>query len=121
MLRRPFSENKAAVALAEAQLKTARINLEYTRVNAPISGIVGRSNFTEGALVTASQAEPLVTINQLDPIYVDISQSSKAFYSLKRISPGRIEANPNGNAPVRLKLNGLDGPEQVNCSRSVGG
>lgn len=108
-----FFENKAAVALAEAQLKTARINLEYTRVNAPISGIVGRSNFTEGALVTASQAEPLVTINQLDPIYVDISQSSKAFLQLKAdIASGRIEANPNGNAPVRLKLNGLDYSEQ---------
>lgn len=108
-----FFENKAAVALAEAQLKTARINLEYTRVNAPISGIVGRSNFTEGALVTASQAEPLVTINQLDPIYVDISQSSKAFLQLKAdIAAGRIEANPNGNAPVRLKLNGLDYSEQ---------
>ena len=108
-----FYENKAAVALAEAQLKTARINLEYTRVNAPISGIVGRSNFTEGALVTASQAEPLVTINQLDPIYVDISQSSKAFLQLKAdIAAGRIEANPNGNAPVRLKLNGLDYSEQ---------
>ncbi len=108
-----FFENKAAVALAEAQLKTARINLEYTRVNAPISGIVGRSNFTEGALVTASQAEPLVTINQLDPIYVDISQSSKAFLQLKAdIASGRIEANPNGNTPVRLKLNGLDYSEQ---------
>jgi membrane fusion protein (multidrug efflux system) len=108
-----FYENKAAVALAEAQLQTARINLEYTRVNAPISGIVGRSNFTEGALVTASQAEPLVTINQLDPIYVDISQSSKAFLQLKAdIAAGRIEANPNGNAPVRLKLNGLDYSEE---------
>ena len=104
-----FFENKAAVALAEAQLKNAEINLEYTNVNAPISGIVGRSNFTEGALVTASQAEPLVTINQLDPIYVDISQSSKAFLQLKAdIESGRIQANPNGNAPVRLNLNGLD-------------
>lgn len=104
-----FYENKAAVALAEAQLKKTEINLNYTTVNAPISGVVGRSNFTEGALVTASQAEHLVTINQLDPIYVDISQSSKAFLMLKAdIESGRIEANPDGNAPVRLNLNGLD-------------
>ena len=104
-----FYENRAAVALAQAQLKNAQINLDYTTVNAPISGIVGRSNFTEGALVTASQAEQLVTINQLDPIYVDISQSSKEFLMLKAdIESGRIEANPDGNAPVRLNLNGLD-------------
>lgn len=108
-----FYENRAAVALAEAQLKNAKINLEYTKVNAPISGIVGRSNFTEGALVTASQTEPLVTINQLDPIYVDISQSSKEFLQLKSdIESGRIEANTDGNAPVRLNLNGLDYDQQ---------
>jgi membrane fusion protein (multidrug efflux system) len=108
-----YFQNKAAVALAEAQLKNARINLEYTKVNAPINGIIGRSNFTEGALVTASQQEPLVTINQLDPIYVDISQSSKQFMQLQAdIQSGRIEANESGNAPVRLKLNGLDFDQQ---------
>ncbi|MGM0428847.1 MAG: efflux RND transporter periplasmic adaptor subunit [Pseudomonadota bacterium] len=104
-----FYQNKAAVSLAEAQLKNARINLEYTKVNAPINGIIGRSNFTEGALLTASQADPLVTINQLDPIYVDINQSSKQFMKLQAdIKSGRIQANDKGNAPVRLKLNGLD-------------
>jgi membrane fusion protein (multidrug efflux system) len=104
-----FSQNKAAVSLAEAQLKNARINLEYTKVNPPISGIIGRSNFTEGALLTASQADSLVTINQLDPIYVDINQSSKQFMKLQAdIKSGRIQANEKGNAPVRLKLNGLD-------------
>ncbi|MGM0631377.1 MAG: efflux RND transporter periplasmic adaptor subunit [Pseudomonadota bacterium] len=104
-----FAQNKAAVSLAEAQLKNARINFEYTKVNAPISGIIGRSNFTEGALLTASQADPLVTINQLDPIYVDINQSSKQFMKLQAdIKSGRIQANEKGNAPVRLKLNGLD-------------
>lgn len=108
-----YFQNKAAVAVAEAQLKNARINLEYTKVNAPINGIIGRSNFTEGALVTASQQEPLVTINQLDPIYVDISQSSKQFMQLQAdIQSGRIEANESGNAPVRLKLNGLDFDQQ---------
>lgn len=104
-----FYQNKAAVSVAEAQLKNARINLEYTKVHAPINGIIGRSNFTEGALLTASQAEPLVSINQLDPIYVDINQSSKQFMELKAdIKSGRIQANEKGNAPVRLKLNGLD-------------
>lgn len=104
-----FYQNKAAVSVAEAQLKNARINLEYTKVNAPIDGVIGRSNFTEGALLTASQTEPLVTINQLDPIYVDINQSSKQFMELQAdIKSGRIQANEKGNAPVRLKLNGLD-------------
>jgi len=108
-----YFENKAAVALAQAQLKTAQINLEYTNVHAPISGVIGRSNFTEGALVTASQADPLVTINQLDPIYVDISQSSKEFLQLKAdIESGRIEATPEGNAAVQLNLNGLDYKQQ---------
>ncbi|MCP1339496.1 efflux RND transporter periplasmic adaptor subunit [Idiomarina sp. M1R2S28] len=104
-----FYQNKAAVSVAEAQLKNARINLEYTKVNAPINGVIGRSNFTEGALLTASQTEPLVTINQLDPIYVDINQSSKQFMKLQAdIKSGRIQANEKGNATVRLKLNGLD-------------
>ncbi|PWW35244.1 membrane fusion protein (multidrug efflux system) [Idiomarina loihiensis] len=104
-----FYQNKAAVSVAEAQLKNASINLEYTKVNAPINGVIGRSNFTEGALLTASQTEPLVTINQLDPIYVDINQSSKQFMELQAdIKSGRIQANEKGNAPVRLKLNGLD-------------
>ncbi|PYE35560.1 membrane fusion protein (multidrug efflux system) [Idiomarina fontislapidosi] len=104
-----YLQNKAALALAEAQLKRAQINLEYTKVKAPITGIVGRSNVTEGALVTASQSTPLVTINQLDPIYVDINQSSREFLELKaEIESGRIEANQNGNAPVSLNLNGLD-------------
>lgn len=108
-----YFQNKAAVSVADAKLQNARINLEYTKVNAPINGIIGRSNFTEGALLTASQAEPLVTINQLDPIYVDINQSSKQFMKLQAdIQSGRIQANDKGNAPVRLKLNGLDYDQQ---------
>ena len=104
-----YLQNKAALALAEAQLKRAKINLEYTKVKAPITGIVGRSNVTEGALVTASQSTPLVTINQLDQIFVDINQSCREFLELKaEIESGRIESNKNGNAPVSLSLNGLD-------------
>jgi membrane fusion protein (multidrug efflux system) len=70
-----LAQAKAAVALAQAEVKTAKINLDYTKVYAPISGYIGPSAFTEGALVTAQQQVALTTIWQLDPIYVDISQS----------------------------------------------
>ncbi|EKE84719.1 efflux RND transporter periplasmic adaptor subunit [Idiomarina xiamenensis] len=100
-----YLEAKAQQQVAQAQLKTAQINREFTEVNAPINGIIGRSNFTEGALVTASQAQPLAVIQQLDPIYVDINQSSKAFLRLKQeIEKGRVQANKNGNAEVDLRL-----------------
>jgi membrane fusion protein (multidrug efflux system) len=75
---------QAAVAEAQAALATSRIQLGYATVTAPISGIIGRSAFTRGALVTASQAEPLALIQQLDPVYVDINQSSGDFLALRR-------------------------------------
>src|SRR5690606_24328038 len=62
----------AAVGQAEAALQTAAINLEYTRITAPIAGRIGRSRVTEGALVSAYQPEPLATIQALDPVYVDV-------------------------------------------------
>lgn len=71
-----------------AALATARINLEYTKVTAPITGRIGKSTVTEGALVTAQQSAALSTIQQLDPLYVDVSQSSAELLSLKR-SGGR--------------------------------
>lgn len=74
----------AAVIQAEAQLETARINLGYTRVNAPIPGRIGRSIVTTGALVTAGQAEPLTTIQRLDPIFVDMQQASADLLALRR-------------------------------------
>ncbi|RKF23550.1 efflux RND transporter periplasmic adaptor subunit [Altericroceibacterium spongiae] len=67
-----------------ANLRAANLNLEYTRVLAPISGRIGRSSFTPGALVTANQTDPLATIQQLDPIYVDITQSSAQLLRLRR-------------------------------------
>jgi membrane fusion protein (multidrug efflux system) len=92
----------AAVAQNRAALETARINLHYTRVPAPISGRIGRSLFTEGALVTASQTDPLTTIQRLDPIYVDIQQSSADLLKLRRALAS------GGSAPtaavVHLKL-----------------
>ena len=74
----------ANVALSRAQLDTAQINLRFTRVPAPISGRIGRSIATTGALVTANQADPLTTIQRLDPIYVDIQQSSVDLLKLRR-------------------------------------
>jgi membrane fusion protein (multidrug efflux system) len=92
----------AAVAQNRAALDTARINLNFTRVPAPITGRIGRSLFTEGALVTASQTDPLTNIQRLDPIYVDIQQSSADLLTLRRA------LTSGGAAPttavVRLKL-----------------
>ena len=72
-----FLQSQAEVSVAKANIETAQINLRYTKVNAPINGRIGRSNVTEGALVTAQQADLLATIVQIDPIYVDIAQPSK--------------------------------------------
>ena len=76
----------AAVAQAKAALDTANINLRFTSVPAPIGGRIGRSIATTGALVTAGQADALTTIQRLDPIFVDIQQSSA---DLRRAAPGR--------------------------------
>lgn len=92
----------AAVAQNDAALRTARINLEFTRVPAPITGRIGRSLFTEGALVTTNQADPLAVIQRLDPIYVDIQQSSADLLALRR-SLAQNGVTP-ASAQVRLKL-----------------
>lgn len=97
----------AAIAQRQAALDTARINLRFTTVPAPISGRIGRSLFTVGALVTTSQADPLATIQQLDPMYVDIQESSADLLALRRaLSAGG--ATPT-SAQVRLTLE--DGSE----------
>lgn len=75
---------RASVAQNRAQLDTARINLRFTNVPAPITGRIGRSLFTEGALVTSNQADPLAVIQRLDPIFVDIQQSSAELLALRR-------------------------------------
>jgi membrane fusion protein (multidrug efflux system) len=93
---------RAAVAQNQAALDTARINLRYTSIPAPISGRIGRSLATVGALVTANQAEPLAVIQRLDPIYVDIQQSSAELTALRRwLASGG--AAP-GSTQVRIKL-----------------
>jgi membrane fusion protein (multidrug efflux system) len=92
----------AAIAQNNAALRTAQINLRYTRVPAPISGRIGLSRYTQGALVTANQAEALTTITRLDPVYVDIQQSASDLLGLRRSlsQGGTIPAM----AQVRLKL-----------------
>ena len=92
----------AAVAQNQAALQTANINLRFTRVPAPITGRIGRSAFTTGALVTANQPDPLTTIQRLDPMFVDIQQSSAALLALRRsiANSGRVPAQ----AQVRLTL-----------------
>lgn len=98
---------QASVAQTSAQLETARINLRFTDVPAPITGRIGRSLFTEGALVTANQTDPLAVIQRLDPIFVDIQQSSADLLALRRaLSDGGSEP---ASAAVRLTLE--DGSE----------
>lgn len=95
---------QADVAASRATLENANISLGYATVRAPISGQTSRSSITAGALVTAGQADPLVTIQQLDPIYVDISQSSADLLRLRQqMKQGEISGADN-SARVRLTL-----------------
>jgi membrane fusion protein (multidrug efflux system) len=96
---------EAAIQQAEAALETARINLAYTRITAPISGRIGKSNVTVGALATAYQGSPFATIQQLDPIYVDATQSSATLLRLKRnIASGLLKGNGPNQTRVKLLL-----------------
>lgn len=92
----------ATIAVNRAQLDTARVNLRFTTVPAPITGRIGRSLFTVGALVSATQTDPLATIQQLDPMFVDIQQSSANLLALRRslAAGGSVPAR----AEVTLKL-----------------
>lgn len=93
---------RAAVSQNAAALETARINLRFTTLTAPISGRIGRSLATPGALVSASQPEPLALIQRTDPIYVDMQQSSAELIRLRQaITSGGTQA---GSTSVRLKL-----------------
>ena len=98
-----FKQAEADVAVNRAAVKTARINLEYTKVRSPISGRIGKSAFTPGALVTANQAQALTSVRQLDPVYVDITQSSQDLLRLRaQFTNGELRSAEE--APVRLKL-----------------
>lgn len=100
-----LKQAQATVAIDKAALKTARINLAYTRVTAPIDGRIGRSAVTQGALVTGNQQTALATILQLDPIYVDVTQSSADLLRLKRaLGKGEVQRPDELSAQVELVL-----------------
>ena len=103
--RQDYDNAVAADLQARAAAETAHINLVYTRVLSPISGLISRSAVTEGALVTANQATALATVQQLDPVYVDVTQPSSVLLRLKReAAAGLLQQNTAGQAAVRLRL-----------------
>jgi membrane fusion protein (multidrug efflux system) len=96
------SQTAAAVQAAQAAVESARINLAYTKVTSPISGRIGKSSVTEGALVQSAQTTALATVQQLDPIYVDVTQSSEDFIRLRdELKSGQLQQT-NGKAEVKL-------------------
>ena len=97
----------AGVTAAQAAVESARINLAYTKVTSPISGRIGKSSVTEGALVTNGQATTLATVQQLDPIYVDVTQSSSDFMHLKQSS---LQKGDGGSSVQLLMENGQPYP-----------
>ncbi|MEJ3669711.1 efflux RND transporter periplasmic adaptor subunit [Stutzerimonas stutzeri] len=103
--KQAYDEARAASLQAEAELERARIDLRYTKVLAPISGRIGRSAVTEGALVSNGQAQELATIQQLDPIYVDVTQPARDLLALRRdLAEGRLQKAGENAAKVTLKL-----------------
>lgn len=100
-----LKQSEAAIQATRASLEAARINLAYTRVKAPISGRIGRSSVSTGALVTANQEAALATIHQLDPIYVDVTRSASEILTLKRkLANGQLKKPARNEARVHLIL-----------------
>ncbi|KRG44261.1 hemolysin D [Stenotrophomonas pictorum JCM 9942] len=98
-----WKQAEADVGAARAALDAANVTLGYARITAPISGQIGKSSVTEGALVSAGQVAALATINQLDPIYIDVSQSSAELLQLRReLAAGRLEGA--SELPVEILL-----------------
>jgi len=103
--KQAYEEARAANLQAEADLERAKINVRYTKVLAPISGRIGRSAVTEGALVTTGQAQELAIIQQLDPIYVDVTQPARDLLNLRRdLAEGRLEKAGENAAKATLML-----------------
>lgn len=103
--RQAYDEARASNMQAEAALERARIDLRYTKVLAPISGRIGRSAVSEGALVSNGQAAAMATIQQLDPIYVDVTQPARELLRLRRdLAAGRLESAGDNAAKVNLTL-----------------
>lgn len=109
-----YKSASAQILSAKAAVKMAEINLAYTRVYAPISGIIGKSVFTEGALVTQNQATALATIQQIDPIYLDLGESvNDLLLSKSEIAKGQIHLNEDNKIEVSLLFeNGQKYPEK---------
>jgi membrane fusion protein (multidrug efflux system) len=105
-----YDDAFAAWKQAEADKQTADISVQYTRVLSPVSGRIGRSAVTEGVLLTDGQSAAMATVNQLDPIYVDVTQSITRILALKRaLSSGDMKSAGEDQAEVRLTLD--DGSE----------
>ncbi|HKS14532.1 MAG TPA: efflux RND transporter periplasmic adaptor subunit [Pseudomonas sp.] len=103
--RQEYDDANAKRLQADASLKSAQIDLRYTKVMAPISGRIGRSSVTEGALVSNGQSTAMATIQQLDPIYVDVTQSSAELLKLRRdLEGGQLQKAGDNAAKVQLML-----------------
>ncbi len=104
--KQEYDDANAKRLQAEATLKSAQIDLRYTKVLAPISGRIGRSAVTEGALVSNGQSNALATIQQLDPIYVDVTQSTAELLKLRRdLESGQLQkAGEIGRASCRERV-----------------
>ncbi|ATR84575.1 MexA family multidrug efflux RND transporter periplasmic adaptor subunit [Pseudomonas sp. FFUP_PS_473] len=114
--RQEYDDAQAKRLQAEATLKSAQIDLRYTKVLAPISGRIGRSSVTEGALVNNGQADAMAVIQQLDPIYVDVTQSSVELLTLRReLESGQLEKVGSNAAKVQLTLE--DGSSYAHAGR----
>lgn len=103
--RQEYDDARSQFLQAKAAVDIANIDLGYTKISAPVAGRIGRSSVTAGALLTANQSAPLATIQQLDPIYVDIPQSSTSLLKLREsLDSGFIKHHQNDQAEVRLLL-----------------
>ena len=101
---------RAGVAMAEAEVRAARINLDYTSVHSPISGYIGPSNVTKGALVTARQETALATVRQLDPVYVDLSQTAAEASELRKRLGALEREGGEAEFPVTLYPGNSEAP-----------
>lgn len=105
-----LAQARADVEIALAAQQTAQINLNYTKVYSPITGRIGKSSVTAGALVTANQTTPLAIVQQLDPVYIDVTQSSSDLLKLRqKISEGKLE-NVKNETSVSIVIDSLDAP-----------